>query len=319
MDTENNLSAGRPTKIFSVFGQATGHLVGADVLVISVTAAMTLLVTVWNAAAGLQFTGRFSLVLTSAVCLVGVGLWYIWFRPVRRRLGNLALYSGLWIAWSLMADILTYLVARWAFPLQDVIFSAMDRALGFDWARLFVWIDHMPRVLAAEQLIYQSYYPQALFSVCFLALRGNPDANGRLLLAVTAAFGITVLISGFLPSLGPAEFNHFATAWGATVRALRQGGLGPFDIIGIINFPSFHAVMATMYILIHRDNSIRFYGFAALNTLLLFSTPFVGGHYLIDVLAGIPIALFCWWFAGTIMASAPEPFPSRSPNRTSHG
>jgi membrane-associated phospholipid phosphatase len=44
--------------------------------------------------------------------------------------------------------------------------------------------------------------------------------------------------------------------------------------------------------------------FVALNTMMLIATPIDGSHYLIDVLAGIALALFCLIAAQAIAARA---------------
>ena len=58
------------------------------------------------------------------------------------------------------AIVLTYLVARYGiFPCETIFFMALDRALGFDWAKLVVWNNtrlvvgnsHVPGLLVAEK------------------------------------------------------------------------------------------------------------------------------------------------------------------------
>ena len=39
-----------------------------------------------------------------------------------------------------------------------------------------------------------------------------------------------------------------------------------------------------------------------LNALVLLATPVDGGHHMSDVLAGVSIAVFCWYLAGVFCA-----------------
>jgi membrane-associated phospholipid phosphatase len=286
------------------FGRATAHPLPADIFAIIAVAGMGLLTVSWNAVAGLRFSGNLLLVSAIAGGLAAIGLWYLRFRPGQRRLGELALYIGLWIAWSLSASILTYLTNRWRFPMRDEFFYSLDRAIGFDWANLMAAHAKMPGLLTIERIAYHSYYPQAIFSISFLALFGKLGVNGRLLMAMTMAIAITAIVSGLMPSLGPSDPGLFISPWGPIVKELRYGSLGPYLFIGIVNFPSFHAVMAVFYTIIHSDSRLRFGALAALNTLMLLSTLFVGRHYLMDVLAGVLIALICWWLAGKLVAQS---------------
>jgi len=64
---------------------------------------------------------------------------------------------------------------------------------------------------------------------------------------------------------------------------------------GIIQFPSFHAAVALIFIYESRGIRILFPACMGLNALMIISTPTWGGHHLSDVLAGlavVPCAIF---------------------------
>jgi hypothetical protein len=281
--------------------RCAGRLTRADLLAFIAMAGLCLGTTVWKSVVGLKLVPDITLLLFDAGSLIALGAYYARYRAREWRLGDVCLYAGIWITWGPFAVMLTYLIAAWNFPLQDQLFSALDRGIGFDWAKLVVLNNDTTGLLAFERLAYGTYYPQAFLCVVFVALWEKPGANGRLLLAIIFTFCITTLISGFLPSLGPAELNHFTTPWGPVVPAIRQGSQGPFPYVGIVNFPSFHAAMAVLYTIVHQESRIRMYSFGALNILMTLSIPFAGGHYLLDVPAGIALALFGWWMAGRLI------------------
>jgi membrane-associated phospholipid phosphatase len=60
---------------------------------------------------------------------------------------------------------------------------------------------------------------------------------------------------------------------------------------GIVTFPSMHAAIAVIYIYCARHRLWALLVLAPWNLMMLASTPTVGGHYLVDVIAGIAIAL----------------------------
>ena len=65
----------------------------------------------------------------------------------------------------------------------------------------------------------------------------------------------------------------------------------PFTFQGLVTFPSFHSALALLFI--YASMPIRWLVIIAipLNMLMVLATPVDGGHYLMDVLAGIMIAL----------------------------
>src|SRR6185312_2809386 len=68
------------------------------------------------------------------------------------------------------------------------------------------------------------------------------------------------------------------------------------DIRGIIAFPSYHAACAVILTYFLRGIPLLFPAAALFNLAMLLATPVIGGHYIVDVLAGVVVA------AGTITA-----------------
>jgi hypothetical protein len=63
---------------------------------------------------------------------------------------------------------------------------------------------------------------------------------------------------------------------------------------GVIAFPSFPAVLAVLFTAAHARLP-SFWPVAALNTVMLLALPSQGGHYLVDVPAGIALGFFAIW------------------------
>ena len=70
----------------------------------------------------------------------------------------------------------------------------------------------------------------------------------------------------------------------------RRRIINPLDNQGLVVFPSFHATLAVLCACAARPLFILKYPLLALNLLILLSTPAMGGHYFIDIAAGIILA-----------------------------
>ena len=72
------------------------------------------------------------------------------------------------------------------------------------------------------------------------------------------------------------------------------------QVNGLITFPSFHAALGLILIYVTRGIRVLFPISLGLNVLMIAATPTVGGHYFVDVLAGlavVPLAIMlvrCW-------------------------
>ena len=123
--------------------------------------------------------------------------------------------------------------------------------------------------------------------------------------AFSIALIITVAISTFVPAVGtwygldiaPSQFaaldSSLYTAQLRDILGLRDGSLRHlemFKLTGIVSFPSFHAASAVLYMWALWP--VRFVGplAAALNLLMIASTPVIGAHYMIDVFGGVALA-----------------------------
>jgi hypothetical protein len=59
----------------------------------------------------------------------------------------------------------------------------------------------------------------------------------------------------------------------------------PGDVQGLISIPSYHTILGTLICWSMRGSKLLA-AFLLMNAAMLLSTPFVGGHYCVDLLAG---------------------------------
>ena len=204
----------------------------------------------------------------------------------------MAYYAAMWIAFTVLGSIFTYLMARSRLPLFDDQFAGFDAAIGFDWLRWHGFLADFRAVNMVLNIAYASPLLQIAASVIYFSHIGQRERNAELLRIALVSLLFTGLVSAIFPALG--AFHHFqADLPRAThlphLLALRDGSMNVFSLPqmkGIIAFPSFHTVMAIMFTYAFRGKGAWFLLIGLLNILMLLSTPTFGGHYLVDMLSG---------------------------------
>jgi membrane-associated phospholipid phosphatase len=144
------------------------------------------------------------------------------------------------------------------------------------------------------------------FTPVVLAATGRYLRLQEFVFAFTLALAATVIISGLVPAIG--VFYHLGLnvtdfvnidpgAYLAQLKDLpvvRDGSLRRLELLGLaglVTFPSFHAASALLYTWAFWP--VRWFRPVVVvsNGAMLASTPIVGGHYFIDIIAGIAIAV----------------------------
>jgi membrane-associated phospholipid phosphatase len=245
-----------------------------------------------------------------------------WFYRTWRRDDRLA--TGLestaqLIVFAAVSAPLSYLAAGAgaAIPLQDHVFDAIDRALGFDWMALLRWLNDMPVVFAGLRLIYGSLLPQMAVAVLCLAFTGRILWVQTIMLTFILATLVTIAISAILPAAG--VWLHYglteadaravpvvSTVW-PVFTGLRDGSVRALVAVGaegVITFPSLHAALAVIMIAALWPIATLRWPILALNVGMLVATPIDGAHYLTDILAGIVMAVLCLAAAHAVAARA---------------
>jgi hypothetical protein len=201
---------------------------------------------------------------------------------------------------------LTYVAAATNLPMQDANLLAIDRALGLNWLAYVRFVDGHPALAAWLNYGYTMIrWPIFAIPVALVAM-----GRYRRVEEFTFAFGValfaTTIISALVPAIGvyqqigldPAALTHVSPgAYLAQLHDLpptREGLLRHLDLLdlgGIVTFPSFHAASAVLYVwALWPARWFRPLILLA-NGIMLAATPANGGHYFIDIFAGIAIAM----------------------------
>lgn len=199
--------------------------------------------------------------------------------------------------------LLSYLASATGRPLMDQYLAAADGALGFGWVGYVSRLNAHPSFAYAITYAYGSLKIQMLVLPAILAFTSRLDRLSEFAAHFGLAGCLTCLVLVAVPAAGASDFFHPSSdvlssfGVGASTRHLEQlhmlRTLKPFLIEhpeGLVTFPSFHSALAAIFMY-----SVRRVRYVAppvylLNVMLILATPPQGGHYLVDVLAGIAVA-----------------------------
>jgi hypothetical protein len=249
--------------------------------------------------------------LAIAICYIGLyaGFAHANARSPRRRDPQVMFVLGGTAQIVLLTAVmtpLTYVVAATDFPMQDASLLGIDRALGLDWAAYVGYVDAHPALAAVMNCGYAMIRWPIFAIPVVLAAMGRYRRIEEFTFAFGLALFVTTLISGLVPAIGvyqeigldPATLKHIDP--GAYLDQLRDlpptraGILRHLELLnlgGIVTFPSFHAASAALYTWALWPLRWSRPFVVVVNGIMLAATPLNGGHYFVDVIAGVAIAV----------------------------
>ncbi|HRK25368.1 MAG TPA: phosphatase PAP2 family protein [Beijerinckiaceae bacterium] len=255
------------------------------------------------------------------------------YGPRRRNLPGFARLAGLVadiMAQGLVFGMASYVFAGMAGPLMDGRLAALDGAIGFDWLTTFRLVQSAPALEWALCIGYYSMMAQLGLWLLLLSWRGEHDRVRLLINAFAINAILAIVLSGLVPAMGAFPYFGVLAADGLQstapvpgivsgpyreLMALRSGAMQEIVLVqtsGIVTFPSFHTMTGVVL-----AASVWHIGWLrlpalVLNALLIAATPPVGGHYLVDTLAGLVLAalvlILCRHYVMT-----PLPAPAAAP------
>jgi membrane-associated phospholipid phosphatase len=263
----------------------------AIILVVAVSDAILLAKTSFRLEASPELRILFVWILMAVVFVV-----CRWRRVPRlahlaRTMLTLALFTN---AAAILSFILTGILPL---PRWDGALVTADHALGLNWLDMYQWLTRHPAIEASAREVYKRLGQEMLILLIALELLGHHN-QARAFLRWFMVSALAAIIFGILiPAAGALVYYHLpiasTTGYVAQWADLRNGTLrtfNPFDVQGLVVFPSFHATLAVLCACAARPLGILKYPLLALNMLIILSSPAIGGHYFIDIIAGIILA-----------------------------
>lgn len=198
-----------------------------------------------------------------------------------------------------------YIAAAVDLPMQDANLAYLDGILGLDWQAYFHFIYDRPTLVAYVVFLYAMIGWPVFGIPVVLGSSRHYCRLQQFTLAWMLALIATTIISTLLPAIGTyhqygiqLDLSRFDPSnyliQEHDLPLLRAGALRALDsetLGGIITFPSFHAATAVLYL--WALWSVWWMRPLALiaNVGMLVATPMGGGHYFVDVFAGIGVAV----------------------------
>jgi membrane-associated phospholipid phosphatase len=175
--------------------------------------------------------------------------------------------------------------------------------LGLDWMSQVAIAHQHPQWLTAMRIVYRSLAWQPAIALTIVAFSGQIDRCWKLVWAAVLTLAITSVLFALFPAIG--ALRHYGVqpsylpllelegGWrfGPVIEAIKAGErtIDERMFAGLVSFPSFHAASAVLIMWLTWKSPARWF-FFPFNVAVLLSTPLVGAHYFVDVIAGVGVA-----------------------------
>ena len=194
-------------------------------------------------------------------------------------------------------------------PAWDAALASADRVLGLNWLDMYQWLARHPAIEGFARAAYNSLGAETLILLIALELFGHHSQARAFLLWFMVAAVATTLIGILFPAAGAFVYYHLpvasTTGYVAQWADLRNGALrsiNPLDNQGLVVFPSFHTMLAVLCACAAWPLRILKFPLLALNLLIILASPAMGGHYFIDIFAGVILAALIISLPGYIVS-----------------
>jgi hypothetical protein len=232
-------------------------------------------------------------------------------------------YFGVFVAVALFGVLGSYAVAAQTLGYDDRYLSLLDRSLGFDWDAWYRFVARHQMLQVIERAAYQSIYVSPVALLAYYAASGRKHEARTFIASVWLAAVLTLLLFVLMPAKGPLAASWHgpipympasALYQAQLIPQLRSHGLGEIHLEalqGVVCAPSFHAASAVLYSIAAWRAALLRWPLIAINGLMLLATPVEGTHYLVDILAGVMVAVVAA-IAVRALGRNPAVRPSRS-------
>lgn len=210
---------------------------------------------------------------------------------------NLAFYA----LTAAVMGVLTTGIQYTPFPRIDAALARWDAAIGWDTVATLRWLAERPRFRSFMIFCYNTTELQLVLAPFIAAFAHDRERLRTYLYAVVYSSFIGSLFYYFFPSSGPAgvfESPHFMSVQRLTHLKYEQvHNFQPVTTLlgGLVAFPSFHVAWSVLVTYAAMSRKSLFAVLAVLNVMVITSTVLLGWHYLVDVPAGIFLAIVCIW------------------------
>lgn len=195
--------------------------------------------------------------------------------------------------------ILTQGIQYTPFPTIDHWLLHMDQLMHINSGAILNWVYQRPHLGNSFIYAYNGIEPELVLLPILMALLLCKRSVKVFLFAMLLSYPIGTLIYYFFPTTAPASIIHNAHF----LAQQHDTGIKFYEIHhylklttsmgGMIAFPSFHVICATLLIYVTKEKKYIFIPVLIYNIWMIASTVMLGWHYMTDVIGGLIIALGC--------------------------
>jgi membrane-associated phospholipid phosphatase len=213
-------------------------------------------------------------------------------------------------------------------PYADPWLAAADARMGVDVPTLAAWTRAHPATSLIATLTYVTFLPQLVLTVFALAALRERERLWEFAFHFHLCLIVTIAALAIWPAVCPPAHYGFKPTIDMTrvigqIKGFHQGTMTVVsfdDLEGLVSFPSFHVAGALLVTWAFRRRRWILIPLMVLNCGLMISTFITGVHYLVDVIASVPLvagslAAYRWW--GRRLLTDDEYCPTQS-LRTTH-
>ncbi len=201
---------------------------------------------------------------------------------------------SLWLVMAPIFQVLSYLCMASSGPLADSSLMSLDRMMGYDWLAGYHLVLAHPKILWLLNHLYDSFAWQTLYFCVLMGLMNRAGRMRELFWVIFLCTIVTDLGAMLFPALGPFYTFGFTHNGGFLpdmehLISRRDLSFALAQMTGVVSFPSFHTIMALAFVYGFRKLGPISWLAGLANAVMLVSVPFIGGHYLTDLLGGMAV------------------------------
>lgn len=254
-----------------------------------------------------EYVAAFLLVL--ALMLAGLTYRYI---ERSERIASTFICAGLLILFSSVISLFNYLLLPLVRAPIDEQLAVIDAFFGYHWPTVMQWAADHPIINLILKISYMTTMFQVTLLIVLLGLTGKLKQLDVLLLSVIISATTAICFWAIFPSMGTTTIHELSPELWATVapvvdyayaqdlRHIAVHGpdrIGPYEVRGLIAFPSYHASLAFIAMFASRPFKYLFPFMVVLNIIIIPSVFVHGGHHFVDPFAGFVLFAMSWYIA----------------------
>jgi PAP2 superfamily len=188
---------------------------------------------------------------------------------------------------------------------KDKLLDGWDRAIGFDWTAYSTWLIGHPWLTWAIKLLYAGVDTPIAFLGLFLIALGSHQRVREYFATTLVSALVCIWTAAAFPAKGALALYNIPAINAVTgksngiyhiplIELLKDDQptfLNPDRLPGLAAFPSFHASLGFLLIYYSRENPYLLAASTIYSLAMMLATPLYGGHYLVDLIAGIAVAI----------------------------